>query len=1301
MYADEGGVMSNLSSRLRQLPFAAALLAIGTLTVCGTVYLVTYQNKLGYLTSRDLRLLALLGSQTEDQLSDTATKAGRGGNKVVLRWVNADGPAIAFQDSAHPLSRLDGVIAGLFRSKIEQGVFDTLAFATPEGQVAFATGARERELQGMDLAALLPEAAGASTAGQPPVSFADRFSHKVTVQDAAIGGIAYRMFIQPCCRLVKAGTETWDGHATGPSGGAIVVGLVPAETLRSEAMAVSPTLVIIAAVLVVLAMLAWPFLNIFLQGPRQRITQWDALQLGFSGMLGLAVITIVTITSVQCARLERDIDEQLESFATRLDHQLRDEIAARFAQLEAIQPILANCAAPDGATVAMGDCKLSADSTSGSQRPSAVDYNSAFLVRKDGRQVRKAWLKNEPPPLFDVKDRGYFRHFTEAASKETARRESDCQDQPCMLESLVSWTTGDRSAVLARPTGDDELPVAGIGFALQPLLKAAIPPGFEFAIIDRAGNVVFHSDVERNNHENLFVETDQDRELRSLVGSGIDGDLRVDYWGRPYQAYVKHASAFRWSVVTLFDRRSIRGLMVEWTVVSLFLLLAYTMLWLVAMYFVVTQRSGWILPERLRPWIWPDRLRKRRYQLLTRGYLALLAVFAFVMLRPDLLVGFGLVEESHDAAAVVGLAGFVIPLLACAVTFLVLRAQPAAMAGTPRHEPKVEYCVAVALLLTIIGIVPGLAFVARSYDSHMEAYLKFRQMGIAQAVNARIAPDRLPVCPQNPDDQSVGELYGTFLYDTSVCLEQSAQPACDPLQPHEVHAESSGRDPLNMLESLLPYYSEESVKLRELLHHHADDCSWITDRRGGHLSLKVRSQSTDRPVLVVKTEMPALTLNPFRAAPATGTLQMAVIPAGGMVILAVLAALAYGVARFMRDYVFLGEVASPPWALGRMAITEGDTVILVCDPSAMAPRIDGALELRVGPLVARALTALPPRLDDAAKAKLEGELANALRRIGEHPRHRPLLVPDLDANGAGLSTLAAKAWLLNSLVEKRTDSVIALLRRPLPQFAAALQGVWPDVAAKVDELAQRNGVSLLDWRAKSGPADGPLTVSTVPAVPVWSRRSWSPRRAQIPRVLRAAGLSPAEALLCSEERAYPPLRTIGTEIRQLEAFRADRLGPAEVLEEIDERAESLYEDVWDRCSDNEKLALRHIAQFGLANSGNRLAVRRLVARRLVIKDPDLRLMNRSFDRFVLCRDHAASVDIARIEKEIPQSAWDRLRTPLILVSVGVGVFLFTTQRDMFNTTVGALVGISTAAPSLLKLFALVARKDIPGSGQAG
>ena len=74
---------------------------------------------------------------------------------------------------------------------------------------------------------------------------------------------------------------------------------------------------------------------------------------------------------------------------------------------------------------------------------------------------------------------------------------------------------------------------------------------------------------------------------------------------------------------------------------------------------------------------------------------------------------------------------------------------------------------------------------------------------------------------------------------------------------------------------------------------------------------------------------------------------------------------------------------------------------------------------------------------------------------------------------------------------------------------------------------------------------------------------------------------------CFEPRSgvHPGLRPICDSIRRLDAFRENRLSRAELLEEIDERAEALYGELWTSCGDTEKLELRHIAQFGLPTRG--------------------------------------------------------------------------------------------------------------------
>ena len=146
------------------------------------------------------------------------------------------------------------------------------------------------------------------------------------------------MFIQPCCQFIGQGTAA----------GAVVVGLVASDTLRAEGMAISPTLLVIASLLVALAVLTWPFVSIAMPGPRKRVTRWDALQLGFSGTVGLAIATILAVTAVQCAQLENDVEGQLTALAGELDQELTAEITSSARTLDALEAWLATCPSDPG-----------------------------------------------------------------------------------------------------------------------------------------------------------------------------------------------------------------------------------------------------------------------------------------------------------------------------------------------------------------------------------------------------------------------------------------------------------------------------------------------------------------------------------------------------------------------------------------------------------------------------------------------------------------------------------------------------------------------------------------------------------------------------------------------------------------------------------------------------------------------------------------------------------------------------------------------------------------------------------------
>ena len=141
--------MSSTPSRWKQVPFAASVLVVCGLMVCGAIYLVNYRERDAYIASRNFRLLAVLAQQTESAIDahfhtrmaargarhrqlPGALEVGLGRPAIVLRFKK--GPA-----DTKPVAE---ILKPVFTPKLEQGAYDTLALAMPDGRIAFAAGKR-------------------------------------------------------------------------------------------------------------------------------------------------------------------------------------------------------------------------------------------------------------------------------------------------------------------------------------------------------------------------------------------------------------------------------------------------------------------------------------------------------------------------------------------------------------------------------------------------------------------------------------------------------------------------------------------------------------------------------------------------------------------------------------------------------------------------------------------------------------------------------------------------------------------------------------------------------------------------------------------------------------------------------------------------------------------------------------------------------------------------------------------------------------------------------------------------------
>jgi hypothetical protein len=151
------------------------------------------------------------------------------------------------------------------------------------------------------------------------------------------------------------------------------------------------------------------------------------------------------------------------------------------------------------------------------------------------------------------------------------------------------------------------------------------------------------------------------------------------------------------------------------------------------------------------------------------------------------------------------------------------------------------------------------------------------------------------------------------------------------------------------------------------------------------------------------------------------------------------------------------------------------------------------------------------------------------------------------------------------------------------------------------------------------------------------------------------------------------------------AWHPDRppLDVGQLLVEVGERAENYYREIWSTCTREEKLVLGQLAQEGLVNYKTKKTLRRLMARGLVRRDPHFVLINETFRQFVL--SSFSRVEVAALEHDATMSAWDAIRWPFLAMLVASLAFLFVTQHELFNTTIGVITAVAAAVPAIVKM----------------
>ena len=212
-------------------------------------------------------------------------------------------------------------------------------------------------------------------------------------------------------------------------------------------------------------------------------------------------------------------------------------------------------------------------------------------------------------------------------------------DQPIYLQSISSWTTSEKAAVISRAAQGDSLyisstrvePVNVLAASVRfhDLIDPLLPPAYSFSILDKHGDVLFHSDKNRNLQENFLKETDHDNSIRSSMLSYTSDYTDISYGGKEQRALLRPMEHLPWFVATTYDKNYSQSpylQSISMTVIIILLLGAMSSFYMFLLSLPQRRRTKLSKLTFHYDWLWPRARSQAGYVMLILLHIVLLLI---------------------------------------------------------------------------------------------------------------------------------------------------------------------------------------------------------------------------------------------------------------------------------------------------------------------------------------------------------------------------------------------------------------------------------------------------------------------------------------------------------------------------------------------------------------------------------------------------------------------------------------------------------------------------------------------------
>jgi hypothetical protein len=387
-----------------------------------------------------------------------------------------------------------------------------------------------------------------------------------SIADIKLLGIDYKLF------LTHVQLKNNESYYVG--------GVISKDTYIKDTRSINFYVALLVTIIFFILLLSIPLIKLKVISENQKLKISDLLLSTFSIIIGTFFTLLIIFSFINYSRGKVNVNTELKHLSDSIEYKLTNEIQEIYHTL-----------------VLYSDSLIRNDSLL-TKSTSYKYFKLIFTLNSNGDQVSITTSRKKPSNPDNYK---YRKYFTESGEWRLG-------SSNLMVDFVYSSSSGEQLGVVSMKEDDS---VYVITSRFYSVINTLLPPGYGFCVIDKKGDVKFHSDANRMLRENFLKETENSIELAGAIYGNLNVPFSAKYLGKNHSGYITPISTLPLYLVTFFDNsysNSINLQITSLTILFLILLLLMFFTTVIAARLIIYRKSelrpSIDIVEWLRPAEW-------------------------------------------------------------------------------------------------------------------------------------------------------------------------------------------------------------------------------------------------------------------------------------------------------------------------------------------------------------------------------------------------------------------------------------------------------------------------------------------------------------------------------------------------------------------------------------------------------------------------------------------------------------------------------------------------------------------------